>query len=127
MKTVLSLCCFSDVFMSKDKINAFSMSKHKGGNVFCLCIRVTRVFFGIQFRLEVCIFTELFGKGSVTRRNCWNFEKISKRLPKDEFWNGFEITQEEKMFLSLFLSVKLKCIFLMKVKFCMLFWWLWKA
>ncbi len=78
-------CVASAMFMCKDKINAFSVSKHKGGNVFVYVFELLVFFLKIQSKLEVCIYRTL--------------------------WKGFGNTQEEKMFFISFLSVKLECIY----------------
>jgi hypothetical protein len=60
MKTIVSLCCYSEMFMSKDKIYAFFFENTK---ILTCCVRVfefTCFFLKIQSKLEVCISAELF-------------------------------------------------------------------
>ncbi len=81
MKTIVSLCCFSAMFMSKDKINAISMKNTKMIMCFVHVFELL-TFFENTVQTGNLYFTELFGKGSVVRRNCWNLWEDLKESSK---------------------------------------------
>jgi hypothetical protein len=93
--------------MSKDKINAFSVSKHKGGNVFWYVFELLgffRFFFWNTVQTGSLYFYRTLWKGfGNTQELLKSLRRSQGVFQKGKFWNGFENTQEEKMFLSLFL------------------------
>ncbi len=103
MKTIVSLCCFSEMLMSKDKINAFSVKNTKVIACFCSCIRVVCFFWNTVQTGNLYLYRTLWKGFGNTQEFVEIFGKISKKSSKSQiFWHGFGNTQEEKMFYLVF-------------------------
>ncbi len=125
MKTIVSLCCFSEMFMSKGKIYTFFSFENTKVITCCNSCYLSYSFFflKIQSKLKVCIFTKLLMERV---RQYPRMVKILRnkdfRTFRERFWKGFGNTQVDVYLV--FLSVKLECIYFWrfsKHRWCLLF------
>ncbi len=96
MKTIVSLCCFSEMFNVQGQNLHFFFTNIKSDNVLLSCIGVSLFFENAR----ICISLQ------------------------NSQWQEFGNTQEDKMFLSRVLSVKLACIYFLwfsKHRWCFAF------
>ncbi len=110
MKTIVSLCCVSKMFMSKDTIYAFSLKTQRCLTCYVHVFQLLIFFWKYSPNWKSALCGTLIGKSLGIPKNYWNLRrKDFGAVQKRNFWKGFGNTQED-VFISC-LSIKLECIY----------------